>query len=114
MLPPPGWERAFLPVNQVLVMVVVRLAVETRMPPSCSLLRGDLPIPKSDGLELLRLEFILPPASRQANAEKLLWSAVRKLAQVMQLPLPPGPRTLRQVVVQHGSVVAVFAVPNLR
>ena len=56
--------------------------------------------------------YVLPPAARQATAEKLLWSAIRKLAQAMQLPLPPGPRTLRQVVVQHSGVVALFAVPT--
>ena len=112
VLPPPVWERAFLPVDRVLVMAVVRLAAGSRTPPSCRLLRGDLPVPKSDGLELLRLEYVLPPATKQGNAEKLLWGAVRKLAEAMQLPLPPGPRTLRQVVVQHGGVVALFAVPT--
>ena len=112
VLPPAVWERALLPVDRILVMVVVRLADGSRRPPSCSLLRGDLPSPKVDGLELLRLEYVLPPATKQALAEKLLWGAVRKMAQAMQLPLPPGPRTLRQVVVQHGGVLALLAVPT--
>lgn len=112
VLPPPSWEKAFLPVDRVLVMVVVKKAVGIRTPPTCGLLRGELPTPRSDGMELLRLEFVLPPAARQSMAEKLLWGAVRKVSQTMQLPLPPGPRTLRQVVVQHGSVVALLAVPT--
>ena len=112
VLPPVEWERGCLPMDRVLVMVVVRLAAGSRQPPSCSLLRGDLPIPKSDGLELLRLEYVLPPSTKQANAEKALWGAVRKLAEAMQLPLPPGRQMLRQVVVQHGGVLANLSVPT--
>ena len=73
VLPPPSWEKAFLPVDRVLVMVVVKKAVGIRTPPTCGLLRGELPTPRSDGMELLRLEFVLPPAARQSMAEKLLW-----------------------------------------
>ena len=73
--------------------------------------RGELPQPKGDGLELLRLEYVLPPATRQSGAEKAVQLAVRKLAREMQLPLIPGPQMLRQVVVQHGSVLAILAVP---
>ena len=112
VLPPRAWEQALLPVDRIMVMLVVRLMSGTRTPPSCRLLRGELPFPKSDGLELLRLEYVLPPATRQASAEKMLWAAIRKLAQAVQLPLPPGPRMLRQVVLQHGGVLALFAVPT--
>ena len=111
VLPPQTWERAWLPMDRVLVALVVRRAAGRPSAPSLAAVRGKLPQPKSDGLELLRLEYVLPPATRQSGAEKALHTALRKLAQEMQLPVVPGPQMLRQVVVQHGSVLAVLAVP---
>jgi hypothetical protein len=111
-LPPPTWEKAWLPIDRVLVVLVIRRTSSPwRLPPVCPV-RGDLPAPVADGLELLRLEYQLPPATKQSNAEKAARAALRKLAAAMQLPDPPGPRPLRQVVVQHGGVVALLAVPK--
>ena len=112
VLPPPSWESAWLPVNRVLVVLVIRRAQSAWQVPVVTAIRGDLPSRKADGLELLRLEFQLPPATRQVNAEKAARAALRKLAGAMQLPEPPGPQPLRQLVVQHGGVLAILAVPR--
>ena len=92
VLPPQMWERGFLPMDRVLVCLVVRKASGPWRELSVVAVRGDLPVPPDDGLEILRLEYLLPPATRQAVAEKAMWSAVRKVAQEMQLPMPLGPQ----------------------
>jgi hypothetical protein len=112
VLPPTQWERAWLPVDRVLLAVVVQRTSGTWLPPSCGAVRGELPMPTGDDLELLRLEYVLPPATKQANADKAMRGAVRKLAKEMAVPLPPGAEVLRQVVVQHGGVLAILAVPR--
>ena len=112
VFPPTTWEKALLPVDRVLVAVVVKRAQSGQGLRSVSAVRGDLPEPAHDGLELLRLEYVLPPATKQAGAERAMQTALRKLAEAMQLPLLPGPQMLRQVVVQHGSVLANLAVPR--
>jgi hypothetical protein len=111
-LPPAKWESAWLPMDRVLVAIVVRRSTGSWRPPSVGHVRGDLPSPSPSVLELLRVEYVLPPATRQANAEKALHAAVRKLANEMHLQAPPGQHALRQVVVQHGSVLANLGVPR--
>ena len=111
-LPPANWEKALLAVDRVLVALVVRQALGPHGAPSLGVVRGDLPVPKADNLELLRLEYVLPPATKQVAAEKAMQKALRKVAGEMGLPLPPGKQMLRQVVVQHGSVLAILAVPK--
>ena len=56
VLPPVTWERAWVHVNRVLVAVVFRRMSEPWRAPCVGMMRGELPIPKSDGLELLRRE----------------------------------------------------------
>ena len=73
---------------------------------------GGFAIPQDDGLEPLRLEYLLPVATRQAGAEKVMWSALKKVSHEMQLPMPLGPQMVRQVVVLHGSVLTLLAVPK--
>ena len=114
VLPPATWEPARLPMNRVLVVLVLRRADGPWRPPSISSVRGALPEPTPDGMELLRLEYRLPPATRQAGAERAAWVALRKLAEAMQLVIPPGPKALRQVVVQHGGVMAILGVPRVQ
>ena len=67
VLPPRKWIRALLPVDRVLVALVVRRALGPRRMPSLGPVRGALPEPKPDGMELLRLEYVLPPATRQSG-----------------------------------------------
>ena len=112
VLPPGAWEHAWVPMDRVLVVLVVRRAGMPWQAPVVGSVRGELPVPKSDDLELLRLEYQLPPATRQARAESTAWSALKKLAGAMGLMVPPGPQTMRQVVVQHGGVMALLAVPR--
>ena len=112
VLPPAAWESAWLPMNRVLVTLVVRKAADPWQMPPMRPVRGALPEPKPDGLELLRVEYQLPPATRQAGAERAAWAALRKLAAAMQLAIPPGPQMLRQVVVQHGGFMALLGVPR--
>ena len=114
VLPPTSWEHAWLPMNRVFVVLVIRRAIAPWTVPVVSWVRGALPDPKPTGLELLRVEYQLPPATRQAGAEKAAWKALRKLAETMGLMMPPGLQALRQIVVQHGAVTALLGVPKMQ
>jgi hypothetical protein len=63
-----------------------------------------------DELELLRLEYVLPPATRAANGERMLRAAVRRVASAV---VPGGCPVvhLRQVQIAHGVAYALLAVP---
>jgi hypothetical protein len=110
-LPPPRWERALTPVNRVLVLVQFRRSAGGREPLRIGVVRGQLPKVASSEIELLRVEYVLPPAVRQQAAERAARKALRAVAEVMQLPEPP-PQQLRQVQIVHGALVALLGVPR--
>ena len=74
-------------------------------------LRGELPAPPPSELELLRMEYGLPPTMRQRDAEQAARAALRKVAIAMGLPEPPRGQ-LRQVQVVHGGLLAILGVPR--
>ena len=110
-LPPGKWESAFLPRNKVLLVLCFRRRAGGAVPLSGAWLRGSLPDPEPSGLELLRVEYTLPPAVRQKAAAKEAMKALRKLAEVMGIPFSLG-HQLRQVQTTHGGLVALLAVPR--
>ena len=110
-LPPSVWERAQLPRNKVLVVLQFRRQSGQAVAPAGRWIRGQLPTPAASPLELLRLEFMLPPATRQKDAERLARKGLEKVAKEMQLP-SPAPHQLRNVQPTHGSVAAIFGVPR--
>jgi hypothetical protein len=75
-------------------------------------IRGSLPDVPVEDVELLRLEYLLPPATKQQAAERALRAGVRKVAEAMELP-SPAPAQLRQIQVTHGSVLALLSVPRV-
>ena len=72
---------------------------------------GMPPPAPSSPLELLRVQLTVPPAVKQANAEKVLRAAVRKSAWRLHLSVPPAGQ-LRQVQASEGSVFALLGVPK--
>ena len=110
-LPPAEWEQAYLPINQVLMVVSFRRCRGNRPTPRLQWVMGTPPRPSSSSLELLRLELAVPPATKQVAAEKLLRTAVRRLAERQKLAAPPNGQ-LRQVQASHGSVFALLGVPR--
>ena len=113
VLPPQQWEPAFLPRGKVLLLLHFHHADGPRPTPSGRWIRGALPDPGPSALELLRLELVLPPATRQQAAERAARAAFTKLATAMGLPLPP-PHQLRQIQVMNGGVVGILGVPRLQ
>ena len=111
VLPPLQWEAAHLPRGKVLLLLHFHQVDAPPPAPSGRWVRGTLPEPSPSELELLRLELVLPPATRQQAAERAARSALNKLASVMQLPSPP-PHQLRQLQVMHGGVVGILGVPK--
>ena len=57
------------------------------------------------------MEFMLPPATRQKDAERLARKGLERLARELQLP-SPAPSQLRNVQPTHGSLAAIFGVPR--
>jgi hypothetical protein len=107
---PPRWEVGLLARDKVLVVLSFRRHADDAGPPHGVWIRGALPpLPKED-LELLRLEFILPAATKAATGERALRAAVRKVGSLVD----PGGIflvSLRQVQVSHGAVFALLGVP---
>ena len=110
-LPPIDWERAQTPVNRALLLVQVRRANGGPVPPQIGAVRGALPAPRPSDVELLRLEYVLPPGLKQQTAERAARRALQLVAKALHLPEPP-PHQLRQVQVVHGAVVALLGVPR--
>ena len=110
-LPPTAWERAQLPRDRVLLVLQFRRHEGAAVAPTGGWIRGALPALAASPLELLRLEFMLPPATRQRDAERLARKGLEKIAQELQLP-SPTPHQLRNVQHTHGSVAAIFGVPR--
>ena len=110
-LPPTTWEPAQLPRNRVLVVLHFRRHAGPAVLPTGEWVRGQLPAPETSPLELLCLEFMLPLATRQQDAERLARKGLEKIAQELQLP-SPAPHQLRNVQPTHGSLAAIFGVPR--
>ena len=110
-LPPPSWEPAFLALDRVLVVVSVALQSGPPAPMLGRWLGPPPPKPEPSGLELLRVEYLLPPATQQRHAERLLRTAVKTVAKEMALPAPAGPQ-LRQLQETHGGIVGLLEVPR--
>ena len=100
-----------LPRNRVLLFLSFRLLQGDRTALSCQWLRDPPPpLPPSE-LELLRLEYVLAPATKAAGAERALQGALRRVASLVGLSAPNGVQ-LCQVQVAHGVVYAVLGSPG--
>jgi len=110
-LPPDQWDQAFLPRNKVLVALRVRQAGTTRPPLAGTWIRGTLPEPEPSALELLRIEYMAPPATRQRQVEQYAKRALVALSKEMGIMYGPAHR-LQQVQATHGGLVAILAVPR--
>ena len=110
-LPPPRWESGLLARDRVLVFINFRQHVGAdRPPPSAFWLRGPPPPVPREELELLRLEYVLPPATKAESGERALRAAVRKVSMLLGLAAGP-PLQLRQVQPAHGVMYALLGVP---
>ena len=96
--PPSSWEPAYLAANRVLLLVRFRRLLPNGSRFVARWLRGTPPKPSPSGLELLRLEMVLPPALLQSKAEKAARNGLRAIATALHLPEPP-PHQLRQIEV---------------
>ena len=110
-LPPPTWEDAYLALNRVLLVVSFACHAGPSSLPFGRWLGEPPPAPKPSDMELLRVEYLLPPATRTPQAERTLRAALRDLAKLLAVGAPAGPQ-LRQVQVEHGGVVALLEVPR--
>lgn len=110
VLPPRRWEEAQLPRNRVLLLLRFRLCAGERPAPRGRWCRGELPPVEPSELELMHLEYQLPPATKQENAVRLMRAAVRRLAEKMKLDLPVQPQ-LRNIQAMQGLVTAIMGVP---
>ena len=111
-LPPPKWERAQLAMDRVLLLVSFRRHHGAPLPVAVAWLRDSPPVMAAPQLELLRLEYMLPSATKEASGERLLRAVVRKVASIVT----PGnitPAQLRQVQVAHGMVYALMGADGL-
>ena len=95
-LPTPAPEAARLHLSRVLVVVSFRRSAGPPVRPAGQWIRGPLPDAPREDLELLRLEYMLPPATRLQAAERALRGAIRRVAETMGL-LAPATAQLRQV-----------------
>ena len=109
-LPPPKWEKSQLAKDRVLVFVSFRRTLGDPVSVKTSWLRDPPPDMPASQLELLRVEYLLPPATKEASGERMLRAAMRKLAAVV-VPGDLSPVQLRQVQVAHGMMYAVMGVP---
>ena len=98
-----------MPVNRARVLVQVRRSGGSPVPMQIGTVRGALPQPGPLDVELLRLEYLLPPALKQQAAERSTRKALLTVAAKMNLPEPP-PHQLRQVQTVHGALVALLGV----
>ena len=108
-LPPNTWEAARLAQSRVLVLVSMRRGAAKAPAWTTSWVRGQPPASEPSAMELLRVEYLLPPATRSQQAERSLRSALRKVAEAVGCTPPAAPQ-LSQVQVEHGGVVCIFAV----
>jgi hypothetical protein len=109
-LPPATWERAYLPRNRVLLILNLRRTTQPT-PLTTSWIRGSLPDPAPGELELLRIEYDLPPATRERAAPKEAMKALRRVATHVGVAFTAAHR-LQQIQTTHGGLVAILAVPR--
>ena len=110
VLPPPRWEAALLARDRVLVFISFRRHGGQRPLPLLQWLRGPPPPVGRSDLEMLRLECVLPSATKASAGERWLRTAVRKAAGLVD-PGSSPPLQLRQIQVAHGVVFALLGVP---
>lgn len=110
-LPPPRWESGQLAVDRVLIFVSIRSNCGERVTVAPRWLREPPPALPPSELELLRLEYVLPPATKAAAAERALRATVRKVASIV-VPGELSPVQLRQVQEAHGVAYALMGVPT--
>ena len=110
-LPPPKWERAQLAMDRVLLLVNFRRHHGAPLPVAVDWLRDPPPVMAASQLELLRLEYLLPPATKEASGERLLRAVVRKVSSIVA-PGDITPVQLRQVQMAHGMAYALVGVPT--
>ena len=77
-LPPTTWEDGWLTVNRALVLIMVSRAAGANGTFTTRSMRGEMPALPPFEQELLRVEYNLPQATRQQDAEKVAGAAVRK------------------------------------
>ena len=108
---PARWEAAQLAQDRVLVFVSFKRHAGPRVAVQAEWLRGPPPAMPAPELELLRLELVLPAATKSDAGERALRATIRKVAAAAQL----GETTmlqLRQVQAAHGAVYALMGVPS--
>ena len=110
-LPPKTWEAARLAQNRVLLLVSVKLAGTGGSGFRARWVRGQPPAPEPSAMELLRVEYLLPPATRAQQAARSLRTALKKVADVVGCSAPVAPQ-ITQLQVEHGGVHCIFAVPR--
>jgi hypothetical protein len=110
-LPPPSWESGLLARNRVLLLLSFRQVQGIRPPLTCQWLRDPPPAVPVDDIELLRLEYMLPPATKTDAGERALRGALRKVATTFGL-VAPSRVQLRQVQAAHGAMYALLGVPR--
>lgn len=110
-LPPAKWEHAYLAADRVLLLVTLQHAMPGEQRFHSRWMRGEPPQPRPADYELLRFEAVLPPATKQQAAERLVRGKLTKLAVEMGLQAPP-PSQVRQVQVMHGMAVGILLVPR--
>ena len=110
MLPPEHWDTSLLAHDRVLIAVSFRRHAGTR-PTIDARWLGQAPPPvQPAALELLRLEYVLPPATRAASSERALRAAVRKVVLMLSAG-GAAPLQLRQVQTVNGVASALLGVP---
>ena len=110
-LPPPRWELGLLPRNRVVLFVSFRQRQGPRPAITCRWLRDPPPPVKVEDVELFRLEYLLPPATKAAAGERALRVALRKVATAIG-KVSPGNAQLRQVQPSQGAMFALLGVPR--
>ena len=111
-LPPPRWDSGLLPSTKVLLFLSFRVKLGDRPPLTCRWLRDPPPPLQPEDLELLRLDYVLPPATKAATGERALKAALRRVSSLLGLAAPSGTQ-LRQMQVAQGVASALLGVPRL-
>ena len=111
VLPPPEWEKAYLPLDQVLLLLQVRQRAEGRRAFHSRWIRGEQPKPGTSTLELLWVEATVAPGLKRDAAEKATRLGLKRLAETMKLP-PPPTSGLQRFQAMEGAAVGIFGVPR--
>lgn len=109
-LPPPEWERGWLPRDSVLLLCTMQ-RVEAGSGGGCFRWIGN-PAPEpttDDGLELMWAEMALAPATKEKTGRQLLEKALRHTASALGYAVAPLVRSTR---FPHEAVQALVGVPR--